>query len=102
MLGANVLHWKSAVGVLGVLRAIAALLGLVLLAWGNRRMGIAFGVVLVLQAAATVMYFNIHANFFRPFDRHYLPVCVTITVLMTYGLAATARALASNVMNIHG
>jgi hypothetical protein len=84
----NFLHIKSPGTILGALPALVALLGLVIMWTRNRRLGAAFTAVLFLQAAATVAYFNIPANFFRPFDRHYLPVCVTIAVLMAYGSGA--------------
>jgi len=41
----------------------------------------------VIQVAATILYFNIPANYFRSFDRHYLPICVTIGILATCGIA---------------
>jgi hypothetical protein len=49
----------------------------------------------VSQAALTVLYFNIPPNYFRTFDRHYLPVCVTIAALMAYGTAEAAAHAAS-------
>jgi len=58
---------------------------------GNRRLGVAFALVLLIQAALTVLYFNIPANYFREFDRHYLPVCVTIAVLVACGLGWAAN-----------
>jgi hypothetical protein len=87
-LGANFLHWNGPASVLGVLPAVAAVVGLRAVWQRNRRLGGAFALVLFLQAASTVIYFNIPANFFRPFDRHYLPICVTIAVLLACGLSA--------------
>ena len=86
-LGDNFLHSSGPAGILGFLPALAAAVGLVALWRGNRRLGTAFTVVLLLQASLTVLYFNIPANYFRTFGRHYLPVCVTIAVLAAYGLA---------------
>jgi len=86
VLGANFLHWSGSASVLGVLPSVAALLGLVILYRRDRRLAIGYGLVLFLQVTMTVLFFNIPANFFRTFDRHYLPVCVTIAVLMAYGL----------------
>jgi hypothetical protein len=71
-----------------LLPALAAMCGLVLLGRRNRRLAAAFTVVLALQAIVTVLYFNIPANFFRPLDRHYLPVFVTIGVLIAYAASA--------------
>ena len=81
-----------------VLPALAALGGLALLWRNHRRLAVAFALTLLLQIATTVLYFNIPAQFFRSFDRHYLPVCVTIAVLVTYGLAAAMQLAADIVM----
>lgn len=94
VLGDNLLHLTSSVGLLGALPAIAAVSGLVALWRNNRRLGLALAVVLFLQMAATVLYFNIPAQYFRPFDRHYLPICVTTAVLVSYGMATGVQALA--------
>ncbi len=91
VLGGNFLHWTGPARALGVLPAVAAAWGIVSLWRGNRRLAAAFAIVLMLQAALTVLYFNIPAGFFRTFDRHYLPVCVTIGVLIACGLGAVAR-----------
>lgn len=94
VLGANFFHWNGPAGALGVVPAAAALLGLTTLWRRDRRLGIGYTLVLFLQAAMTVLFLNIPANFFRTFDRHYLPVCVTIAVLMSYGFAITVGAAA--------
>lgn len=88
VLGENFMHWAGPAGVLGVLPVIAALVGLVTLWRGNRRLGIAVSLLLLIQSSVTVLYFNIPADYFRTFDRHYLPVCVTIAVLIACGLSA--------------
>lgn len=87
VLGANFLHWNGAASVLGLLPAVVAVLGLLSLYRRDRRLAIGYTLVLFLQVTMTVLFFNIPAHFFRTFDRHYLPVCVTIAVLMAYGLA---------------
>ena len=87
-LRANFLHWPGAAGLLGALPAVAAIVGLVVLWRRSRKLATALALVLVLQAVATVVYFNIPANFFRSFDRHYLPVWVTIAVLVAVGMSA--------------
>lgn len=94
----NFLNWTGRAGVLGVLPAVAAAFGLAVLWRRDRRLGLAIAVALLLQAAMTVLYFNIPAKYFRPFDRHYLPVCVTIAVLAACGLAVVAHWLASRRM----
>ena len=92
VLGANFLRWNGQAGWLGVLPAAGVLLGLATLWSRHRRLAVALTTVLFLQAAMTVLYFNIPANFFRTFDRHYLPVCVTLGVLMTYGFGSSLEA----------
>jgi hypothetical protein len=57
----------------------------------NRRLGLAFTLLLAIHAAMTVLYFNIPANYFRPFDRHYLPVFVTLGVLVACGLSVVTQ-----------
>jgi len=91
VLGRNFLRWSGPGGVFGVLPAMAAVWGMAMLWRRDRRLAAAFACTLALQAALTVLYFNIPANFFREFDRHYLPVCVTIGVLVAVGLGAAAR-----------
>ena len=91
MLGANYFHWTGTAGVAGVLPALAAIAGLVVLWRRNGRLCAAWLALLVSQAALTVIYFNIPPNFFRPFDRHYLPVGVTVAVLIASGLGASLQ-----------
>jgi hypothetical protein len=90
----NLLHWATPAGLLGLLPALAALAGIALLLRRDRRLGLAFVLVILLHAAATVLYFNIPAAYFRPFDRHYLPVFVTIGVMMACGLGAVTGRVA--------
>jgi len=84
-LGVNFLSTAGRAGIAGVLPAIVGVLGLGVLIRRRPRLGLAFGAVLVLQFAATVLYFNIPPDFFRPFYRHYLPVLATFAVLVAYG-----------------
>jgi hypothetical protein len=85
VLRANFFRWGGPLGPVGALPALVGIVGLGHLWRRNRRLGMAFTLVLALQAAITVLYFNIPANFFRPFDRHYLPVCVTFGIAAAYG-----------------
>jgi hypothetical protein len=94
VLGNNFLVWRGPLSVLGALPAAAGLLGLVTLWRRDRRLAIAYTIVLLLQASITVLFFNIPANFFRTFDRHYLPICLTIGVLIAYGLATALQVVA--------
>jgi transmembrane protein TMEM260 (protein O-mannosyltransferase) len=95
VLGRDFLDVSGRVGVLGVLPAVAAAWGIVALWRGNRRLAAALTGVLVLQVAFTVLYFNIPANFFRTFDRHYLPIGVTIGVLAACGLGAALERVSA-------
>jgi hypothetical protein len=92
--GANFLWVRGPWGVLGWAPALLGAVGWLALWRRERRLALAFAALLVLLATLTVAYFNIPANFFRPFDRHYLPVFTTWAVLVCLGAAATASALA--------
>ena len=91
VLADNFMHWSGPASVLGALPALAALVGVAALWRRNRRFAAAFTLVLVLQASLTVVYFNSPANYFRTFGRHYLPVCVTISILAASGLAVAVE-----------
>jgi hypothetical protein len=82
----NFLHWDQTSVLLGVLAAAAFVSGIVVMWRRERRLGAAFMIALVTQAALTILYFNIPANYFRSLDRHYLPVCVTLAVGMAVGM----------------
>jgi hypothetical protein len=86
--GAN-FFWRSGRwAILGVLPVLLGALGWLALWRRDRRLAVAFLVLLVLQAA--VAYFNIPARYFRSLDRHYLPVFVTWGVLVCCGAAEVA------------
>jgi transmembrane protein TMEM260 (protein O-mannosyltransferase) len=87
-------RWIVPTGPLGLLPGGAALLGLATLWRRDRRLAIAYAIVLLCLAAMTVLFFNIPPQFFRTFDRHYLPVCVAIGVLIAYGSVAAIQAAA--------
>ena len=91
--GANFGVWSGPSRIVGGILAAFTLVGAVTLWRRDRRLALALGIVLALQAAMTVAFFNIPANFFRTFDRHYLPVFVTWAVLLVYGAAATTEWL---------
>jgi len=93
-MGSNFLRWNGLLGPLGILPALLGLGGLAHLWRSNRGLGTAFALVLFLQASMTVLYFNIPANFFRPFDRHYLPICVTFGIAVVYGFSVLLAAVA--------
>ena len=95
VLGRDFLSLAGRAGALGLLPAVAAAWGIVALWRGNRRFAAALISVLVLQVAFTVLYFNIPANYFRTFDRHYLPIGVTIGVLVACGLGAAMERAAA-------
>jgi len=93
VLAGNFLHSQRGPWVFALLPGAAALLGLAWLWRRNARLGAAFAAMIVLQSMCTVVYFNIPPNFFRTFDRHYLPVCITIGVLVACGLGAAGKWL---------
>lgn len=78
-------------GLLGVAPGVAAIVGAIALLRKNVKLGVALLALLFLQIAATVLYFNIPANYFRSFDRHYLPLCVTLGILTAAGFGAVLR-----------
>ncbi|HWH50236.1 MAG TPA: DUF2723 domain-containing protein [Gemmatimonadaceae bacterium] len=84
-------RWRWGFG-LGGLPALAALGGVVAIGRRRPRLAAAALALLVVQASFTVLYFNIPANYFRTFDRHYLPVVVTTGVLAACGVGAAAEA----------
>ena len=85
-------HWNGVTQLLGVVSTVMALIGTVAIARRTLRLAIAFVAVLVLQIAATVLYFNIPEHFFRSLDRHYLPICVTIGIAIACGVAVVTSA----------
>lgn len=91
--GGNFLWLRGSGGALGVLPALLGLVGIALLWLRNRRLALALVLLLCVQVILTVLYFNIPANFFRPFTRHYLPIFVTFAVFIAYGLGEVLRAL---------
>ena len=91
--GANFGWWSGPWRIAGGVLIAFALVGAVTLWRRDRRLALAFGMLLALQAVMTVAFFNIPAHFFRTFDRHYLPVFVTWAVLLAYGAAITTEWL---------
>lgn len=96
VLGADFLHWDGAWSVFGILPAVAIVVGFIVLWRANARLAGAFVTLVATQAALTVLYFNIPANYFRTFDRHYLPVCVSLAVVLAFGAAASAQRAAQS------
>jgi hypothetical protein len=94
VLRVNFSPWNGPLGPLGALPGVAGILGFAHLWRRDRRLGIALALVLLLQATMTVLYFNIPAHYFRPLDRHYLPVCVTFGIAVAYGMSVLLRDVA--------
>ncbi|MDQ6611021.1 MAG: DUF2723 domain-containing protein [Gemmatimonadota bacterium] len=95
----NFFHWHGVTGLLGVLSAVAGVVGLAACWRRNRRFGFALTSLLLLQAVATVLYFNIPEHFFRSLDRHYLPICVTFGIAVACGLAVIFQSAAHAIRN---
>ncbi|HEX9563262.1 MAG TPA: DUF2723 domain-containing protein [Gemmatimonadaceae bacterium] len=76
--------------VVGWIPALLGIAGIAALWRNDRRLGSAFTLMLLLHGAATVTYFNIPEGYFRPFDRHYLPVFLTFAVAVAVGGGAMA------------
>ncbi len=91
VVASNFCNVSGPLGVLGVLPGVTVVAGLVTIWRRNTKLATAFAAMVALQAAATVIYFNIPANFFRTFDRHYLPVCATLACLGMIGLGHAAE-----------
>jgi hypothetical protein len=90
-LGVNFADPSSTVALAGALPLVAAVTGLGSLFSRDRRLARAMASVLVVQAVTTIAYFNIPADYFRPFDRHYLPCFVLVGVLVAYGAGQGAQ-----------
>ncbi len=84
VLAANFARWRTGLGV-GAFPGVAVLIGAAAIWRRNRRLAAAYAALVLVQAALTVLYFNIPADYFRAFDRHYLPVFVTLGVLAAAG-----------------
>ena len=92
---ANFAHHASAFGALGWMPIVAGVGGMVVMWRRSPRFGFAWTTLWLLQAAATVIYFNIPENYFRSLDRHYLPVLMTFAVAVALGAGALFQLLAS-------
>jgi hypothetical protein len=90
ILADNFFSVHGAFVILGYVPGFAAALGMIALFRVNARLATAFVALLVIQILATIAYFNIPANYFRSFDRHYLPICVVLALLGAVGFGAAA------------
>jgi hypothetical protein len=88
---ANLFSMNGPAGAAGLLVGLAAVYGFVELVRRDRKLGLALLAVLATQIVVTVIYFNIPADYFRPFDRHYLPILVTCGVAVAFGAASLVR-----------
>lgn len=92
---ANFAHSASAVGVAGWLLLLTGAGGIAFMVRRSRRFAVAFVLLWVLQASATVLYFNIPAGYFRSLDRHYLPVLMTFAVAVSLGTGSAMAQISS-------
>jgi hypothetical protein len=86
----NFFDRSGPLGMLGFAPGAASIVGAIALLRLNVRLGIALLAVIAIHVVATILYFNIPANFFRSFDRHYLPICVVIGTVGAFGVASAA------------
>lgn len=93
--GDNFAHHTSSFGVLGWMPLLFGAGGMVVMWRRSPRFAIAFTVLWLLQVSATVLYFNIPANYFRSLDRHYLPVLTTFAVAIALGAGVTLQVAIS-------
>ena len=84
----NFFDRSGPIGWLGYAPGLAAIGGVIALLRANVRFAVAVLAVVAIQIVATILYFNIPENYFRSFDRHYLPICVTIGIVGACGLGA--------------
>jgi hypothetical protein len=101
-LGDAFVHIDGPLAVLGLIPGLAAIGALVTLWRRDRRLGIAWTLVLLLQATMTVLYFNIPANYFRSLHRHYVPVLVTVGLTAASGMGLATEAIRATVARRSG
>ncbi len=89
---ANFFDLHTSFGILGAIPVLLSVTGVVMILKRNRRMGIALILMLFVTSAATVIYFNIPANFFRSLDRHYLPCLFMAAVWIAFGAGSVLQA----------
>jgi hypothetical protein len=85
---ANFLSSDGKIGLLGLLPAVAGLLGLLILWRRNWRLALGLTIFFLFASLGAVLYFNIPADFFRSFDRHYLASFVIFSIWIAYGLGS--------------
>ena len=87
----NFFHWSGPSRILGVVAAVVGVFGMAIMWRRNKQFGLAFALLLFLQAAVTILYFNIPEHFFRSLNRHYLPICITFGIAIVVGAAVIAN-----------
>ena len=92
---ANFAHRTSSMGIAGWLPALAGISGMVIMWRRSPRFALAFSILWVTQISATVLYFNIPANYFRSLDRHYLPTLATFAVAVALGAGTAVQTVAA-------
>jgi len=84
--GKNFFYIDGRLSLLGVLPGLLGFYGLLVLFQRNRRLATSVLMMLFMMSMGIVIYFNI-PEFFRAFDRHYLPSFLLFSVLIAYGSA---------------
>lgn len=92
---ANFANRTSSMGIAGWLPALAGIGGIAIMWRRSPRFALAFSLLWVIQISATVLYFNIPANYFRSLDRHYLPILATFAVAMAVGAGTMMQTIAA-------
>ncbi|MCK4858869.1 MAG: hypothetical protein KAT58_12925, partial [candidate division Zixibacteria bacterium] len=90
---ANFFSLDGKIGLLGLLPAVAGLFGLLILWRRNWRLALGLTVFFLFASLGAVLYFNIPADFFRSFDRHYLPSFVIFSMWIAYGIGCVLLIL---------
>lgn len=92
--GNNFCYIDGKLGLLGVVPAFLGVYGLVALLRRSWRLALSVLALFLMMSLGVVIYLNI-PEFFRTFDRHYMPSFVLTAVLMAYGAAHLLSAALS-------
>lgn len=83
---ANFFNINGTLPGVGALPALFGVFGIAALWKRNWKLGVGLVALFLCSSLGAILYFNIPSNFFRPFDRHYLPSFVIFALWIAYGL----------------